>query len=61
MQITTYSEMRKNPDAVMDRAAEDHTPIAITRRGAKPVVIVGLDEWNIAQSKIGGEPTVIEN
>ncbi len=59
MEIVTYAEIRANPDAVMDRAVNDHTPIAITHHGGEPVVIVGLDDWNLMQSKIGGEPTII--
>jgi prevent-host-death family protein len=59
MEIVTYAEIRANPDAIMDRAVNDHTPIAITQHGGKPVVIVGLDDWNLMQSKIGGELTII--
>jgi prevent-host-death family protein len=61
MEIVTYAEIRANPNAVMDRAVNDHTPIAITQRGGKPVVMVGLDDWNFVQSIIGGEPTIIRD
>ena len=46
MEIVTYSETRANLKAVMDRVVEDHVPIAITRQRGKPVVMVGLDDWN---------------
>ena len=46
MEIVNYSEARNNLKAVMDRAVNDHTPIAITRQRGKPVVIVDLDDWN---------------
>jgi antitoxin YefM len=46
MQIVNYSEARNNLKAIMDRAVNDHTPIAITRQRGKPVVMVDLDDWN---------------
>jgi antitoxin YefM len=46
MEIVNYSEARNNLKAVMDRAVNDHTPIAITRQRGKPVVMVDLDDWN---------------
>ena len=46
MEIVTYSDTRANLKAVMDRVVEDHVPIAITRQRGKPVVMVGLDDWN---------------
>ncbi len=33
----------------MDRAVNDHTPIAITRQRGKPVVMIDLDDWNAIQ------------
>lgn len=52
MEIVTYSETRANLKAVMDRVVEDHVPIAITRQRGKPVVMVGLDDWNsIAETR----------
>ena len=46
MEIVTYSETRANLKAIMDRAVNDHTPIAITRQRGKPVVMVDLGDWN---------------
>lgn len=46
MEIVSYSEARNNLKAIMDRAVNDHTPIAITRQRGKPVVMVDLDDWN---------------
>ena len=46
MEIVSYSEARNNLKAVMDRAVNDHVPIAISRQRGKPVVIVDLDDWN---------------
>jgi antitoxin YefM len=49
MDIVTYSETRANLKAIMDRVVQDHVPIAITRQRGKPVVMVGLDDWNSIQ------------
>jgi antitoxin YefM len=49
MEIVTYSETRANLKAIMDRAVNDHTPIAITRQRGKPVVMIDLDDWNAIQ------------
>ena len=46
MDIVTYSETRANLKAVMDRVVDDHVTIAITRQRGKPVVMIGLDDWN---------------
>jgi antitoxin YefM len=46
MEIITYSETLANLKAIMDRAVNDHTPIAITRQRGKPVVMVDLGDWN---------------
>ncbi len=42
----TYTEAREKLAATMDRVCEDHTPMIITRRGAKPVVMMSLDDYN---------------
>jgi antitoxin YefM len=49
MEIVTYSETRANLKAIMDRAVNDHIPIAITRQRGKPVVMIDLDDWNAMQ------------
>jgi antitoxin YefM len=46
MEIVNYSEARNNLKSIMDRAVNDHVPIAITRQRGKPVVMVDLDDWN---------------
>jgi antitoxin YefM len=46
MEIISYSEARNNLKSVMDRAVNDHVPIAITRQRGKPVVMIDLDDWN---------------
>ncbi len=46
MEIVSYSETRANLKAIMDRVVDDCVPIAITRQRGKPVVMIGLDDWN---------------
>jgi antitoxin YefM len=52
MEIISYSEARNNLKSVMDRAVNDHTPIAVTRQRGKPVVVVDLDDWNAMKETI---------
>jgi antitoxin YefM len=49
MDILTYSETRANLKAVMDRVVADSNPVAITRQRGKPVVMIGMDDWNSMQ------------
>ena len=59
MEIATLTEITKNLSAAMDRVNDNHSPIAITQRQGKPVVMLGLEDWNFFQSKIGGDLTII--
>ena len=59
MEIATITEISKDFSAAMDRIVDDHTTIAITQKGGKPVVMLSLEDWNFFQSKIGGELTII--
>ena len=49
MEIVTYSETRANLKAVLDRVVDDCVPIVITRQRGKPVVMIGMDDWNSMQ------------
>ena len=42
----TYTDARKRLAATMDRVCEEHSPVIITRRGAEPVVMMSLDDYN---------------
>jgi antitoxin YefM len=46
MHIVTYSEARDNLKAIMDRAANDCVPIAITRQRGEAAVLVSKSEWD---------------
>lgn len=41
----TYTDLRANLAAWMDRANDDRAPILVTRQGAEPVVIMSAAEY----------------
>ncbi len=46
MRTTSYSDLRKNLAATLDRVAEDHEPIVITRDKGKPAaVLISLEDF----------------
>ena len=46
MRTTSYSELRKNLAAMIDRVSADHEPIIITRdRGKPPAVLMSLEDF----------------
>jgi len=46
MDVKSYSHLRQNLASAMDEVAADGTTLVITRRRAKPVVMLSLDEYN---------------
>ena len=52
MDVLTYSDARANLKAVMDRVADDHTPVVITRQKAEAVVMVSLADWNATEETL---------
>jgi len=47
--ILSFSEARASLKRVMEQVTEDKSPTIITRRGAEPVVMVSLSEWEAIQ------------
>ena len=45
----SYSEARKNLATLMDSVCDDSDVVIITRRKARPVVLMSLDEYNSIQ------------
>lgn len=45
MNIRTYSYARQNLAELMDEATDSRAPIIVTRQGAKPIVILTLEEY----------------
>ncbi len=46
MQHTSYSELRKNLTAMLDKVHADHAPLLITRgKGKPPAVLMSLEDF----------------
>ena len=46
MQVTSYSELRRNLAANLDRVVNDHAPVIITRDRGKPAaVLMSLEDY----------------
>ncbi|AZG77121.1 type II toxin-antitoxin system prevent-host-death family antitoxin [Methylocystis rosea] len=46
MRTTSYSDLRKNLAATLDRVTEDHEPVVITRDKGKPAaVLISLEDF----------------
>lgn len=46
MDAISYSSARKELVKTMERVCDDHEPVIITRRNARPVVMMSLDDFN---------------
>jgi antitoxin YefM len=46
MKTTTSSHLRNNLAAILDRVADDHEPLVVTREAGKPaVVLISLEDY----------------
>jgi antitoxin YefM len=46
MRTTSYSELRRNLAATLDRVVDDHAPVIITRDRGKPAaVLISLEDF----------------
>jgi antitoxin YefM len=45
MAPVTYSELRENLKESMDKVCDSHEPLIVTRRGAEPVVLISLEDY----------------
>ena len=52
MDATTYTQVRKNFAAVMDRVCDDHAPVIITRQNERPVVMISLEDYNAIEETL---------
>ena len=46
MEAISYSSARKNLVTIMEKVCDDHSPIIITRKSARAVVIMSLEDYN---------------
>jgi len=49
MDAISYSAARKNLVKTMEQVCDDHSPIIVTRKNARAVVIMSLDDFNAVQ------------
>lgn len=49
MDAISYSAARKNLVKTMEKVCDDHTPIIVTRKNARAVVIMSLEDFNAIQ------------
>jgi antitoxin YefM len=45
MKVITFSEARRNWEAVLQRVVDDHEPITVARPAGGSVVLVSLADW----------------
>lgn len=46
MDAKSYSSVRKDLAKTMEKVCDDHSPIIITRKNARAVVMMSLDDYN---------------
>ena len=46
LEIVNFTEARKRLAEVMDRVADDRSPVIVTRQNAEPTVLISLAEYN---------------
>lgn len=46
MDAKSYSAVRQNLAKTMEKVCDDHSPIIITRKNAKAVVMMSLEDYN---------------
>ncbi len=45
MNTITYSAARSNLAQTMEKVCDDHAPVIITRKAARPVIMMSLDDY----------------
>lgn len=45
MDTITYTSARGNLSKTMKKVCDDHSPVVITRKSAKPVVMISLEDF----------------
>ena len=45
MDTITYSDVRARLASTMDKVCDDHTPVVITRKNARSVVMMSLEDY----------------
>jgi antitoxin YefM len=45
MNTVTYTSARSNLAQTMEKVCDDHAPVIITRKAARPVIMMSLDDY----------------
>ena len=45
MNTITYTSVRSNLAQTMEKVCDDHAPVIITRKAARPVIMMSLDDY----------------
>lgn len=45
MDTITYTSVRSNLAQTMDKVCDDHAPVIITRKAARPVIMMSLEDY----------------
>jgi len=45
MDIISYSQAREDLGRLMDKVSDDHSPLIVTRRGGRSVVMLSLEDY----------------
>jgi antitoxin YefM len=46
MEVISYSNLRNNLAATLDKVNEDRSPVLITRQNGEPAVLISLKDFN---------------
>jgi antitoxin YefM len=52
MDAVSYTQARKNFTETMNKVCDDHTPLIITRKSEKPVVMISLEDYNAIEETL---------
>ena len=52
MDVVSYTNARQKLKDLMDRVAEDHAPVTITRGGNPPVVMMSLEDFEAIEETL---------
>jgi antitoxin YefM len=52
MDAKSYSQVRQNMASTMEYVCDTHEPVIITRKNAKPVVMMSLESYNSLQETV---------
>ena len=52
MTTLTYTDVKKNFNALMEKVCDDHAPITVTGNGKKPVVILSLEDYSAIEETL---------